>query len=367
MSTSASPKRTVFATRKDRLTSRLEGLLSVWRFARLLDRNTVIHWPPLPEDQAYFSSLIFDLEAMARDPATDDLKLIDQKYEPRTDVLDLNPTPEFPDKLDRDKLKEIPRNLFLRSQADIQFREEKTADIETDKKRLYALIKPHPVVQAQLAKALEWIGPGEFVGVHIRRGDLISNTEVMMRRYLHQANPRRPGTVEDIARAELRLKDWIHHFVVRAAPTEAYIDGLKWATWFKAKKPRVIIFSDSETYAREFQRKCPGYTTLLMSDFSAELSEIQRAYLEMLILSRSRRIISTRSTFSLFASFYGNTAFTNVQLLTSRAKMRVFFRKSFREKLRESRTLEVKCEKLLDACLGPSKILKLFIRLFTPK
>lgn len=356
------PQFSIYAQRTDRLTSRLEGLLSVWRFARVIDRKTVLYWPQRRDPyqgETYRASSILDLEAMASDPASNDLSVHDKKYLQRKDVRNFAETPGWDHSLERHTVRDLAGDFYVGGQTNLKFPDEKACAIEAEKKSLYARLRPRPIILKNVAAALDWLGPGEFSAVHLRRGDLLAELSAKMRQYEGAARSRSVATEQDFLRVEDQLAHWMTHFVVRAAPMEAYLDALADAKSGVPPGQRLVIFSDSEEAARDFQKQCGSRDVLLMSSFGTELTEIQRSYVEVLLLTHAQRIISTYSTFGKFASHYGDRPFTDVRAYAGPQRMRSFFAQTFASDLAGAPWASAKCEELLEKHLRQDKLQKL--------
>jgi hypothetical protein len=334
----------VYAQRSDRLTSRLEGLIGSWRVARGLGRPTVFFWPkPYGyEEGDYSAASIFDLRSMARSPDSRDLKIAERRTGLRKDALHLRAQPGWPDALDRHKLMAQKSHIFIQAMHTMEFKGEHPDDIEEERKSLFRLLLPHPIILEKLEKAIGWIGEGPFTAVHIRRGDVVDKLTEALAAY-----PRQNSEGGDPARAEERLGICIGNFIPRWAPIEAYVARVRRSD----PNRRILVFSDSPTAAEEFQRALPERDVRRFSFFAAPLTELQRSWLEVLVLMRAQEIVSTQSTYGLFASRYGGVPFTPVHKVTDGNAFRSCFFQYYGPSLRESPRLQRVCARLVTASI----------------
>ncbi len=341
----------VYAQRSDRLTSRLEGLICAWRIARHLERKLVFFWPkPYHyEEGDYFAGSIFDLKAMARSPESKDLRIVERRSGLRKDAINLRSLPGWPDALDRRKM--IAREAhFFTDAMSAEFKGENPLAVQAESRALFALLRPHPLILENLYQAVASLGEEPFTAVHIRRGDIMEGLGRTLARY-HELISTGAASSVAYATIEKRLGGWISHFVKRTASLEAYAAALRQVAPGSSPSRRLLVFSDSDSAAREFQQSLPGREMVLVSSFQTALTEIQRSWLEVLLMMRAREIIATNSTFSDFASRYAGIPLVDVRSLMSHAAIHEFFFRSFEPNLRDAPFLRNKCARLLDASL----------------
>jgi hypothetical protein len=348
----ASPVKTseflVLAIRGDRLTSRLEGLIASWRMARGLGRHLVFTWPkPFAHEEAdYLASSIFDLEGMAGSPESHDLKILEQRGVPRQGALDLRTEAGWPDALDRKKLAEWPAHIFVNARHDMEFKGEDPEQVRRERKELFKLLRTQPVVTENLERAMDWIGPKPFTAVHIRRGDLMTKLGKSLTRF-RAWPPEAPTDTPEFAAMAEELRIGLFHFTMRVAPLESYAKAARQSP----PAERILVFSDSDAVALEFQQSLPEREVLRADSFAAPLNEIQRAWLDVLLMMRARKIIGTGSSFSNFASFYGEVPLIDVRAKTAKAKIVAFFFQSFATYVDDSPALQKRCARILNTLI----------------
>ncbi len=136
--------------------------------------------------------------------------------------------------------------------------------------------------------------------MHVRRGDII---EVL--RSACSALTRGEET-----RAGPLLEKYTGHFFKRCAPVEAYLRLLQPL----ADEGLDILFcSDSPDMAEPFRQRFGDRLVLAQDLAPPGLSNLPGAMFELLLMSRCRRIVGTKSAFGLLAALAGGSEFVDAR------------------------------------------------------
>ena len=284
-----------FVKRGDRLMARLKHMFYAWRFADQLGGRVVMMWPRLPafwhqfDGVDYSPSRIFDLPTFYARGGQDELVFVEGQYgypEKRRSVRD----PEFADERANGFLRESfqgENNVFHEQSAMIFRLRDEPSDPAYMKESLRKIVERlplDPVLQRSIDLARTRIGAEQYVGLHVRRGDVVE--------MLKQDLPK-------LATGELtqdRLALIIGHYIARMALDEYYFPYIEKAI---AENKKIVFFSDSPETLSTFTAKFGRKHFVDSSIFKGRLP-IQKAYLDFNLLMGAEYIIGTGSNFTTF-------------------------------------------------------------------
>ncbi|MFM2199716.1 MAG: hypothetical protein RLZZ505_3148 [Verrucomicrobiota bacterium] len=340
----------VLFQRKDRLGARIEGMLSAWRFAKVTGRNLIVFWPGHPTGE-YDPESLFDLGAMS---GNRDLMISHSRYDDyplknaEIDLLRSQGWPFFLRKRDILRSPDKAVKIVTPHSTYFFFRGEFPWRVAEEIRELYSRLIPAVCIRDALTAALCWIGDPDFIAVHIRRGDVVSKIKQKLQNFIAagagQGNPR---TALDQLMKDGKLEKDLHNFVKRVTSMDAYISALP-----PNNRSKLVVFSDTPEAAAEFQSRLPTSQAVLVSSFEVELNDEQRAYLELLILSKARRVISTASCFSRLACQCGRPSFHDARNVFGAHGTRTAFHELFGEILGDSEFLGRECLRVLNRHLA---------------
>jgi hypothetical protein len=340
----------VLYQRKDRLGARLEGMLSAWRFARLTRRKLIVFWTDRNLLGSYDPALLFDFKAIAEKGYADDLSILFTQFIDQTseyETIDLRQEPGWPFALRKsDFLKSRDRAVKIMTLHSTYFcfRWESPWRIVRELRELFARLIPVIQIRDALSAALSWIGDPDFIAVHIRRGDVVHDIKRKLQSFVSSEpeHGNSQAAMDKLMNEEGVGKD-LHNFVKRVTSIDAYIAALP-----PNNQAKIVVFSDSPKAAKEFQARLTGSRLMLISSFETEMNEVQRAYLELLILSKATRIISTASCFSRLACQCGRPSFHDARNALGADGTRAAFHELFGGVLKGSDILRSKCLQVMD-------------------
>jgi len=342
----------VIAQRTDQLGGRLEGLLCSWRFARAIGRETVIHWPPRGPN--YEIASILDVNGITRSGLSNDISFSGRKFAGAPDCHELIKTPGWPFQLNRDLIHNVDKDIWIGANLHnsvILFEGENEAEVHHEKIALFKLLAINSKILDSLQNLILKIGT-DFLAVHIRRGDIVQS----LRKRIDTV---KAGMSDGMIETELNLhrgemSNWIGHFVRRAADLDAYFSATKAEA---SALDRIVVFSDSPEEAERFMEKLDFGEPLLISSFQNNLTALQQALLEILVMMNARTVISTDSNFGKFACKYGRPRFVDARFFAGAGRSRELFWEVFGDLVQESEHLRADCSRLLERKLKTDALL----------
>lgn len=340
----------VLFQRKDRLGARLEGMLSAWRFARVTRRKLIVFWTDRNPQGSYDPAFLFDFKAMAESGHADDLSFLFTQYDERNftgDTIDLRLAPGWPFALrKRDFLRSQGRAVKIMTLHSTYFclRWESPWRIAEELRELFARLVPVIRIRDALSAALSWIGDPDFIAVHIRRGDVVRDTRRKLLGFVstESGHGNSQAALDKLMNDEGLGKD-LHNFVKRVTSLDSYIAALP-----RDNQARIVVFSDTPEAATEFQSRLTSSRSVLMSSFEIEMNQAQRAYFELLVLSKASRVISTASCFSRLACQCGRPSFHDARNSLGDGGTRAAFEELFGDLLNGSEFLRSGCLRVLE-------------------
>jgi len=324
-------------------------MLDAWRIARELGRPIAVFWPDRVPGSYSLESL-FDLEAIAHSGLCDDLVFVTADYaKVRERFIRLMPV----ERTWRSKLRLLfapasSRHIEIIASVHEPAHGRATAEDEkifAHQRELFHLLTPHPAIREALAAVLEWLPSSKFCAVHIRRGDVLRGFKRRLRR-LQELRLHSQESPEDFfrrAHKEAEVDAWATLLVRRVVSAAAYRAAIR-----AQKKIRsILIFSDSPKTAVRFQAKLSRSRVRLMESFPTELTTTQRAFFEILVLSRATTIVSTGSNFSQVACRLGGAKFVDARLYSKPSSVERLFNKNFGLMLETMPDVAEPCRRLL--------------------
>ncbi len=288
---------TIIAFRRDLLGSRLINMLRAWQVARSVDYELVVLWPDktpfLPGSYDFFD--IFDREALATEHP--DLRVV-ATYDP--DVV------SEACGLTREELKAAPdtiaafgadgqwdpgiRVAIHRSTAVPQVAKAALGEFH----ELFASLPFHP----RVAEAIQAVEPAEIgysTAIHLRRGDFING------RVIREDGVVQEGlfALSDLSDTDL-LQDRINNYIMKYVPLSTICRICQ-------KIPKVILFSDVSEDRRSLEHEFGNRLLDVHGalDAFSDLTPLQRAFCELVLMSRTGQILATKSNFSSSAAEIG--------------------------------------------------------------
>jgi hypothetical protein len=351
----------VFYQRKDRLGARLEGMLSAWRFARVTGRRLVVFWTDRNPPGSYDPAYLFDLKAMSETGHADDLSILFGQYQDdlfKGEAIDLRRASGWPFALrKREFLSSPDKAVKIMTLHSTYFclRWEAPWRISNELRELFSRLVPVVLIRDALASALGWIGDPDFIAVHIRRGDVVRDIKRKIGDFnSSESQHDNPEAGLDRLMNEGGLGKDLHNFVKRVASIDAYVAALP-----ENRQARVVVFSDSLEAAQEFQARIGRSRAVLISSFEIEMNQAQRAYLELLILSKASRVISTASCFSRLACQCGRPSFHDARNALGADATRAAFQELFGDVLKGADPLRTECLRVLERELASDRWVRL--------
>lgn len=315
-------------------------MLGAWRFGRALGRETTIFWPP--RGSSYAISTIFDIKATSSSGRADDLSLVDGKFEDASGCHDLMSVTGWPEKLRRNIVGAFEGDIYIGGYySDILFEDEDCSAVDCEKRSLFKALLIDPSIKEMLDVILERIGR-DFVAVHIRRGDIVRSLRTRISKMSVALSKGLPVCELSVERKE--LVDWIRHFVRRAADLDAYLSAVASQ---KLSSEKIVIFSDSKEDALAFQNLLNYGGAELIASFGTRLTDLQQAFLEILVMMNARSVISTDSNFGKFACKYGDPGFTDARIFAGAARSEALFWQTFADLFEGSSRLKEVCSVIL--------------------
>ncbi|MEL7116502.1 MAG: hypothetical protein AAGP08_13115, partial [Pseudomonadota bacterium] len=290
MTTPAPASRLVIAFRRDRIIARIRNFLSAWDFARRVNGHVLWNWDNRDVADnapcAFFD--LFSEEGMAA--LADEVSLSFMTG----DAFDEQPYAKKSDAINKTTAIDLDA---LRGQdfGPIWYAITQTAGgtvPRVDEKRaLFQRLPIHPKIERALAEQDRRFDLKNAVSVHIRRGDMI------WANYGIQKVGRVPG--HPITKSLARV------FAYRYAPTPTYyraISGLP-------EDQSLVLFSDDTEVREAFferykDRVLDVHAMLDQSDFS----RAQRDFVEFLLMTRTKQVLSSESAFSAYAAELGGSS-----------------------------------------------------------
>ena len=293
--------RPVFITRRgDRLAARIKNVLYAWRFARQVDGQTIISW--LPRDrsfygvlasEAYNPILLWDLPRFYAEGGLRELVFMEGPYrgDPSRRAL---AGPDFaenrPNAFKRDQFLGRPEVFEDTDHVVYQFDGETRHAVEEEVRQLYRRLPLSQEVGDTVGHAKKIIGQGEYVCLHLRRGDIPS----VLRAAREEM---KAGVVSNVA------KVYAVHAALRTAPFAFYHAAVEEALSIGQK---IVFFSDSPDTFRHFALRYGPASFVDGTKFAlAAKTDVQKAFVDFNLIAGARDVIGTSTGYSSIATLIG--------------------------------------------------------------
>jgi hypothetical protein len=172
--------------------------------------------------------------------------------------------------------------------------------LDKDVASYFNLLPLHPAVSEALADVTSQLNLSKVLCLHVRRGDLMNVSD------LATALKNDPSNKA----LRLRLLTSVPHLINRYAPYHAYESAIK---ELGGSKKIVVVMSDDEEVKRKFVKnygeRCLDYKSILDRH---QLTNLQRDFVEFLIIAQSGQILGTESAFVDFSAKVGGKYVNNV-------------------------------------------------------
>ena len=309
---------TFFVKRSARLIARLQLIIYCWRFAQRVNGRVIAIWPPPTEFQSQFDgveyspSLIFDLETFYGGGGAESLVFLEGRIAtPRAtrSVRDREFAAQIPNEFDPEYFtREAP--TFHELVPIIYSFKDEPSDLDYFRRSLrqaYQGLPHHPLVTRILDDSRKRIGVEGYVGLHVRRGDIMD----LLRNELPQ--------LERGLLSEVQLASTLRAYLGRTTLYDSYYDPVEDAI---AEGHKIVFFSDSPETFDHFATKYGGRNFVNAARFVKPRHAIQKAFIDFNLLVGASRIISTGgSIYASFAAMLGGGHLTNVAGAVSLERM----------------------------------------------
>ncbi len=300
-------ERYLLCSRKDGTGARLANLLWTWRLARSAGLRTLCFWPPMDPVHGKSSGAgdIFDLYALAAGPIHQELAILDGRPNDfvRGRIVDLEKLPEVtPAELAVTAERARARGAgaaIIETGVPILGRDEDEAAALEEVRALFARLPINRAVLAGVKAVDRELRLGAMMAVHVRRGDIVKTLRTACKTF----TPEAPDPNSELTR-------YTDHFLRCCPPPDSYFRIMR---EYRARRWRMLFFSDSADAAEPFVRRF-GPEIVLARDLIPEgLEGVQRAFFELLLMSRCRAIIGAKSLFSRVATMIGAPRFIDAR------------------------------------------------------
>ena len=304
-------ERHIICTRPDGLGARLSTLLWTWRIARKIDARVLVFWPPMPPryGEDVKARDLLDTFELATHPLRGELQIVEghcedhfrPKYlnlyrKTRHDPLDLVTM------LPVERRSPRPRSVVVGWRGPFLMPGEAAAAALAEIPPLFARLPVQADIRLAVERAARHIDFAKTVAVHIRRGDIPDFMTAVCAAW-------NAGEGED----EEVLERRIGAFLMRCAPLQTYV---RLTRPFVTQGFKILFFSDSPRLAEELSERV-GRRLLMAQTFAPkELTDIQRAFFELSLMSRCPVVIGAKSAFGTLAATVGGGVFVDAQLDT---------------------------------------------------
>ncbi len=322
----------LLCSRKDGAGARLTNLLWTWRVARRAGLQTICFWPPMDPYYGVCNGAadIIDTYALATTGIGRELQVLDGRPIDILRAEAVTPDPEVvfnvkdyaagPEvgRTRATSARVIDTGLALLAEGETE------ADATEEIKTLFARLPLNRQIHAAVKAANREHHLHSMVAVHVRRGDIVKTLRNACRQYSEAE--REDGSL---------LDRYTGHFLRCCPPPDSYFRLIR---EYRARRCRVLFFSDSPDTVEPFTRRFGDEITLARDLAPEGLNGVQQAFFEMLLMSRCRVIIGAKSLFSRTATLIGKPRFIDARRRSSPDE----FVKAYRQAVRfDSQTAEV--------------------------
>ena len=279
----------VIAGRFDRLGARLKNMLCAWRFARRAEGSTIVLWNHVNhvtgDPSSYDPGTIFDLDTIDH---FNDLKLfenidaVNQLYGWRIDVdAQFSTRRKSDDSIILQAMRDDFIIVYLETRQ-IVWPNDSPAQHEADMRALFRELPLNRAVSDAINAVTDRIAINEAIAVHIRRGDIISNLFLPIEKFVDN----------NVA----------VNFAARYVPLDGYISAIE---ALGPARPLVCFSDDPQIkiiFGDRYRHKLLFIDSVL-DEF--DLSELQRSFVEFVLISRCNTVLGGGSQFCRLAAILG--------------------------------------------------------------
>lgn len=294
-------RRYLLCSRKDGIGARLNNLMWTWRLARTANLGTLCFWPPLDPyyGESHGAGDLLDVYSIATSNLQDELKIVDgrpidfvHQEIVRLEAADRHDPMAYAVKSKTHRSsKSPPVPLLDGGVGPILAPGEDAEQAAAEFRALFARLPLHLRIRQNLKQVEKTHDLSRMIAVHVRQGDIVEVLRDACANFTPESQA--PGSV---------LDRYIEHFFRGCAPPPAYVRLVR--TYLTAGYG-LLFFSDTPNAAYPFQKRF-HYKMMLAQDLVLpQLTGIQRALFEILMMSRCHAIIGTKSMFSNLASSIG--------------------------------------------------------------
>lgn len=297
--------------RSDGLGARLINLLWTWRLARKLQARAIMVWPDLKGMSGDTRvSQIIDTATGAITALESEIAFIDGELSAYRNLDWLDLRPDWKNKArgwSRDDVFQQHSSIGNRSHHPIALQGETQEQIIQEARALSSRLPIHSDVLSALKRVQDKIDLSKVVAVNYPHSETISDLTDIGSKALQNSN------------FDPKLGAAISSYFRKCAPVDAYAHALELEL---ARGSKAIIFSNSPA-VRSTLGQLPALKTRLGQLFGSgivdvrpemgSLSTIQESFLEILIMSKCARILSTNNDSSQAAMLLGGGQLQNVK------------------------------------------------------
>jgi hypothetical protein len=301
-------------SRKDGLGARLLNLVWSWRMARKIGARLIVFWPPFPAQygEGLTAADIFDVFALAASPLRDEIQILDARANACADIREINL-----DAFERCDVRPFARTWPLGPGDALpvvcSFAKPPLAEGETlddalaEAKALFAKLPIRPNILRALERACAAHELGRTVAIHVRRGDIVE-----------ALRSSRTELASGVCEPDSLFQRCTTNFMRLCVPLESYLRALESDI---GAGSQILLFTDTPELSGHFRAAC-GARLRLAGEFApAALSEHQRAFFELLLMGRCRRVAGSRSAFGQAAAVIGGAEFVDARQYSTAEEM----------------------------------------------
>ncbi len=315
--------RYLLCSRKDGIGARLNNLVWTWRLARSANLRTLCFWPPLDPyyGESYGAGDLLDVYSLTTSALRHELKIVDGRpfdfIHPKVVRL------EAGERHDPNAYAVIPKAVRSSKHGPVPLidsgigpvlqpgEDPEAATLEA--RALFARLPLNLRILQHLKHAEKSYGLKRMVAVHVRGGDILEVLRDACANF----------TPEDLAPGSV-LDRYTEHFFRGCASPPSYVRLVR---RYLTEGYGILFFSDTPGAAHPFQKRFPYKLMTAESLPTPQLTGIQRALFEILLMSRCHAIIGAKSMFSNLASLIGGAPLVDARRETTPEEfMRVYKR-----------------------------------------
>lgn len=308
---SALNKNFLISWRSDGLGGRFHNFLWSWRASLLLNRRLLVYWPRAKSvvrahfGEDYRVSNIFDLRVLYE--KFEQPPIFIEQDEDNIDIKNatmMSVSQKGRRCIDLDEYRRIDTIIGNTSYLPILDGDENEDIARADISQLFSSIPTHPKIDKILSEITRNIDLDASIGLHFRRGDIISSLNSSSKIFL------------DDNKADALYK-YSQFYFRKCAPKAAYVRAaqqfLTTDDNVDKKGKKIVVFSDDPNGVSKIKNSFEDGVVYDLREYFKNLLPIQLAFLEMLLMSKCNAIFSTASGFSQSAELLSGKKAVSVQ------------------------------------------------------